>query len=817
MTPIDAGTSGCGDPKRAAHRRSKRAWWPVRLDSEARVQTPIAVLNVVKPCIETSQGDDESEVWFTPCRFGVMLALLIFAVWFDVLVGWSSFFYRDFGVWAYPNAHYHRESFWRGEVPLWNPLSNCGLPFLAQWNTLTLYPFSLIYVLLPLPWSLGVFCLAHLWLAGVGMYLLARTWVGGRFAASVAGLVYALNGLVLHSLMWPNNIAALSWMPLVILAVWRACQKGRRAVAPAAVVGATQMLAGAPEIILLTWFIVGILLLGAALQGKKPRTGSASCFAGILALVALLCAVQLLPFLDLLGRSQRSTGFAANVWSMPAWGWANYLVPLFHQTKSVVGVYSQTDQQWTSSYYAGIGVTALSLLAVLLRVRGEKVALLAGLGIFGVLMAMGESGFLYPGLRRVLPQVGLARFPVKFVVLATFVAPLLAAYGVHRVMSSNLSFGRAAWWIGAVWLSILVLIVGLIWVAHASPVDGEEWLVTLQSGASRAVFLSLILATVLALKRVRRPKARRAGSLVVLLLIVADALTHAPRQNPMIAAEALTPSASGLSRMPAPDEARVMITPMVQSYMDHAATANLLQYYLGQRRVLFGNCNLIDGVSKLNGIYSLHLREQAEVSSLVYSYSNQFPAGLADFLGVTLITSDDKVFDWVRRTGAFPMMTAGQRPLFNDAPGTIAALADPHFNGREVVYLPLEMSGSVNAVGQPNVHVEMNSFAARRIEATVEAGQPALVVVSQAYHPFWKAFVNGRRALIWRANHAFQALEVPAGRSRLRLIYQDRLFGLGMAISLAAFLICLALRRGGLSFPGANAPRQSGPVRGQTE
>src|SRR5207253_8580621 len=63
-------------------------------------------------------------------------------------------------------AFHHRESFWRGEVPLWNPLNDCGVPFLAQWNTIVLYPGSLFYLLLPLSWSLGVFCLAHLLVAG---------------------------------------------------------------------------------------------------------------------------------------------------------------------------------------------------------------------------------------------------------------------------------------------------------------------------------------------------------------------------------------------------------------------------------------------------------------------------------------------------------------------------------------------------------------------------------------------------------------------------------------------------------------------------
>jgi hypothetical protein len=63
-----------------------------------------------------------------------------------VLLGGAAFIIQDFGVFGYPMAYSHRRSFWRGELPLWNPLSNFGLPFLALWNTLALYPLLLNYL-----------------------------------------------------------------------------------------------------------------------------------------------------------------------------------------------------------------------------------------------------------------------------------------------------------------------------------------------------------------------------------------------------------------------------------------------------------------------------------------------------------------------------------------------------------------------------------------------------------------------------------------------------------------------------------------------
>src|SRR6266850_3924915 len=88
--------------------------------------------------------------WLTPGRFALVLGLLIFAAFPQVVLGLQTFVVRDFGFFAYPLAHFQRECFWRGELPLWNPYNNCGVPFLAQWNTMPLYPPALIYLLLPL-------------------------------------------------------------------------------------------------------------------------------------------------------------------------------------------------------------------------------------------------------------------------------------------------------------------------------------------------------------------------------------------------------------------------------------------------------------------------------------------------------------------------------------------------------------------------------------------------------------------------------------------------------------------------------------------
>ena len=129
------------------------------------------------------------DAWFTPGRFAAILAILTLAMFPGVVLGGRTFFYRDFSIFAYPLAQYHRDCFWRAEMPLWNPLNNCGLPFAAQWNTMVFYPLSLLYLLFPLPWSLGIFCVLHLYLGGLGMYFLARRWTGYSFLRSAASSI----------------------------------------------------------------------------------------------------------------------------------------------------------------------------------------------------------------------------------------------------------------------------------------------------------------------------------------------------------------------------------------------------------------------------------------------------------------------------------------------------------------------------------------------------------------------------------------------------------------------------------------------------
>ena len=729
---------------------------------------------------------------FTPARLAFLLFLLLFAAYPGVILGTHSFFNNDFGLFTYPVAYYIRESIWRGEIPLWNPLSDCGLPFLAQWNTTVCYPLSWFYILFPLPWSLNYFCLGHLIIAGLGMYALAFRWTQNRFAASVAGLAYGFNGLSLNCLMWTSNLAALAWLPLTILFAERAWREGGRQIIWGGMVASMQVLSGAPEIVLITWLLIGTLWL-TQLCTRSCRFGPSALRLGTVALlVAGLTAIQVLPFLELLRHCARKSGWTEGAWSMPTWGWANFFVPLFRCSKSILGPAYQIEQQWTSSYYFGIGILALGLLAIW-RVRESRLRWLAAMAFLGVILALGNHTFLYPALQKICPPLGLVRYPIKFIVAITFALPVLAAFALKWLACAQPSSGRSPQrsllWAGSI---CFVLISGVLLFDHFFPHENESSSLTLRNGLQRVLFLAIIIGSLSFYFRLPQFSRSPWFGLAILVLFGLDVLTHAPSQNPTVTKRAYDAFPLEMSSVPRFGQSRAMITPRMQALLNRSAMPDPLAYYTGNRRSLFENCNLPFNVPKVNGFFSLYLKDEARIKSLLYNPTN-FPSSLADFLGVAHISSSDQFWKWLPRDSALPLITTGQKPLFISPEQTLTALASPEFNPRETVYLPLETQHEISANPSSSAQITNSVFFAQKIPLDVITAQPTLLVIAQSFYPAWRAYVDGVPTKIWKANYAFQSLEIPAGTHHVLLKYQDNCFYFGALLSGITLLISVSL------------------------
>lgn len=850
-------------------------WLPLAEESEIRSPKSKVIVSEVASTPDASpQTPDpgETDAWLTPARFALVLAVLLTVTFWRVLFGGEAFFYRDYGFLGYPFAHFHRECFWSGDFfPLWNPYVNCGAPFLAQWNTLCLYPGALIYLLLPLPWSLGFFCVAHLFLGGMGMRALAERWTDSRFGAAVAGVAFVFSGLVLGCVIYPNYLVALGWMPWVVLATRRAWQEGGRSVVLAALAGAMQMLSGAPEIILLTWGLLAALML---VQGKSKKAKGKSAeapdapaspfafyllpfacrFAAVILLITGLCAAQLLPFFQLLSLSQRSGDAVNTFWSLPGWGWVNLFFPLFMNFQTEQGVFVMIGQSFFPSVYLGIVPLTLALLAVW-RVRTPEVKLLGAATLLAGLLAMGDNFVLWRALREVLP-LGIMRFPVKALLLVSFTVPLLAGFGAafarrraEQVLRAKFAvadgdsreailqrFSRSGLW--KAWLSVLtalsVLLIGSYLIAARFPLAMSNLRAALDCMELRvaALWWGAIAGIGVAFSFGRNVFVT--ASLVLFVVMTLDGALHLGTLDPTIPASAFEPGLAAayhttkgaLTPAPRLGESRIMLSPLAERALHTRMVPKFYDDFIGQRLAFWGNLNLLDGLPKVNGASTLVTREWNDVENFLYGTTNPAPANLMDFLGVTHTTKPGELMQWERRTTAMPLVSAGQRPIIGDdaSKAPFAYIDTSALNYREAVLLPSEARQFQFSTNHVEATARVRHFQARAgdlqspsasndsngrrlqtagtdagvasiIEIEAEATAPTVVVIAQNFYPSWQATVNGQPAPVLRANLAFQAVPLPAGKSTIRLDYVDWPFRIGAGISLATLLGCVVLSR----------------------
>jgi O-antigen/teichoic acid export membrane protein len=244
-----------------------------------------------------------------------------------------------------------REQVTSGQVPFWQPYILGGSPFLAAGQSQTLYPFSVLFLVMPITAAFGWFIVSQLWLAGLNMYILARVLGVKRIGGVVAALAYQLSGFMMVSGVFPMILAASAWLPLELATIDLVLRQGkafggRPATIPWVALGAVGLgmaaLAGHVEALYFTLLVMAFFALARVIAIVVSRWGEPGLWASLairlgwlLALVVLglaLGAAQILPAYELASRSFREGAASlAQVrgWAYPARRIIAFLMPNF--------------------------------------------------------------------------------------------------------------------------------------------------------------------------------------------------------------------------------------------------------------------------------------------------------------------------------------------------------------------------------------------------------------------------------------------------------------------------------------------------------
>ena len=273
-----------------------------------------------------------------------------------------------------------------------------------------------------------------------------------------------------------------------------------------------------------------------------------------------------------------------------------------------------------------------------------------------------------------------------------------------------------------------------------------------------------------------------------------DVFTHAPTQNPTVSPSVfeLNLARTKLAMNPQPElgGSRAMLSPAAALELTRFAVSDPKNNLLAKRLGYCANINLLDGVPKVDGFFSLTPREFDGLLTLIYSNPNADFSRLENFMGVSQTTAPDSVLAWQARTNFLPLVTAGQKPVFTDDTNALIAFGRSDFDGSKIIFLSPDEKSFVTVSNQTAAKILAAKFGNNAVDIEATADEPSLVVIAQTYYHNWTAAVDGQPARLLRANAAFQAVQIPTGKHQIHLAYRDRAFQIGAALSLTTLMAC---------------------------
>ncbi|MBI4145221.1 YfhO family protein [Candidatus Woesearchaeota archaeon] len=337
-------------------------------------------------------------------------------------------------------AFYHefiRDSFQKGEFPLWNTYIYSGYPFAANLAGPLYHPLFLMATLFPFNSAYTYLIFIHLAILGIGTYALFRSYAFGRLACLLGATVVMLNGKVLADIFvggFISGIMLISLFPWLLLLIDKQIRNPNtiNSLLLAGVLGLS-FFAGHPQLFLLQAYFC--LFYGAYrtfMHRKRVNITKFILFSGFsLVLTFLVVGVQLIPQLELLSHSPRagaddSREFNFQV-SFPPWYLVHFLFP--HAFGNAAdGSYVGNAHFHELSVFSGIVALVLAGVGILNRNKERLFFMLVLLLSF--LSALGQYLPMFAEIVFDLPLLSSFRVPARFMWFFVFSIAFFAAAGL---------------------------------------------------------------------------------------------------------------------------------------------------------------------------------------------------------------------------------------------------------------------------------------------------------------------------------------------------------------------------------------------------
>lgn len=729
------------------------------------------------------------------------LLLLALALLFMGAVLWPSggqiLGGHDMRGYYFPYYELVRTSIRAGRLPFWEPTLFNGYPFMAQPQQNAFYPPLWPGFLLPMNAGISLYMLGHIWLAGMGMFLLVRFLNGRWLPAMLAAIAFAFSGL-LAGRLWAGHstvYALVAWTPWIILGLlWSVRRSSPWTAVIAGVPMGLALLAGHIPSFLYVGLIWGLFVLYLLLS-ENGRRWLVMRQALIMLVAGLaLAAVQLAPFLQFSLASERLAeadyNFATD-YSLPPAHLVTLLVPEFFGEPTRVGYWSVPTFE-ELAYYAGL----LAILGIVLALRkpSKMTWFLVIVMVVGLALALGRYGVLYPLAYKYLPPFRIVRAPGRATILFLFSATFLLGLTFSDWLNMPLRERRQK--LGPTWrwtMAIIAVLGGLALAAtgavfmsvHPTETSGRLWH---QIGGYALATLILLLGGGLIWAYLGTPATneRRRALLgaALILLAVTDMWLFAYK---FVRLEPPTPDAFWLDAKAAIGETTERVLPWGVSLFDQ-------------------NGALQVGLNSVFGYDSLEPAEHiALAASVPDPRSSAFdvlaaryviaPTELNDFdegeRPLTLLAHEGAAWIYERARPLPVARLVYEVDVIADAAQAVQRVHEPDFDPAATAILAAPSCDPGPTPGTPGTAEILENSPGHWLVKT-RSDAAALLILAETAYPGWQVEVDGQAAESSTAYTTLKAVCVPPGEHEVVWSYRPLVYWVGGGISLAALLVTIA-------------------------
>lgn len=730
-----------------------------------------------------------------------------------------------------------------GELPLWDPHTLAGFPYIANPHEQLFFPLNALMLIISPDYLFFPFLMLFTFLAGACAYALARRWLP-PFPSLITAISYMLSGTLIGKIH--NGVLSyfevICLLPLLFFALQLVREQPtvRRTLSLAALWGLLLTINNM-QLFLYSTTAAGIFL---ALQLAYTRWRNARnvlgsvTLAGVLAM--LLASVVLLPLAESMAYSTISREVDPTFQtegSLPPLALAQFILPwAFGAADTYFG-----PKPWGVLYnYIGILTLLLACVAVL-HTRNSVTKTFLWLMGFSLIFSLGRYTPL-SSLTSILPGFSLFRFPAKMLVVFVFAITLLAGFGAHALRTRKFSAQLQLRWryaLGGCFAIALITTLGIYFARVPIIAAGESLLAARYAELPHTQPLEVYLPLVETIYG----QIRTGMIILTALLGISGALLSAQLRRPRAY------FCTGVAFVLLADLLLFSI-PLVEAAPRSALFQNPLAEFLAERQRNEGVFRVLDtaralpqdtavryGIHLLDGYHTNHLSYYTDLTNAVGNFTTTIVPrpqiitldldhvvnqNILDMLNVRYVLTpkpvnntnyrlvhrqDMRIRDLNRDGSVYVYENLGVLPraftipLAIAVPDPVAALGDADLRRTVLLENPVRSNG----IGEMTT-AEIVSYTSNRVTISTQRDSPGYLILGDMWYPGWRAFDNGAEVPVLKANGGIRAVPLTPGLHTVTFAFLPRSYLIGKWISLSALLLTAVLW---VAFPGVPAaPKQ---------